>query len=360
MGSWCAKHESDLTPAERAERKYRAELSRIERENGEKLRHAEAANTARSAWQSAEPASEHPYLANKRVQAHDLRVARIDGHGVRAGDLLVPIHNSRGHLVSLQRITSSGAKFYLVGGEKRACFYRFGGEGKAWLVEGYATGASVHEATGKPVVVAFDAGGMKPVADLLRGQLHGVAADNDESGAGQKAAEGTGLPWVMPPTMGQDWNDYAAEHGAEAVRRLLVMPTNLAPVAQRKLADIHRMQPVSSTSWPDVSAQGRAQDTVTNMQHMLAHYGFTVRYDVIRKRLDVNYPGMTSLVENQQSVALATVRSLCAKNSLPKQDAAEHLIHISNMPENLWNPVADFIRSRLWDGNSRFGELLDT
>jgi putative DNA primase/helicase len=358
--TWCAKRDSELTPTERAEQKRRAELSRIERERAEKLRHAEAAENARAAWAAAEPATDHPYLRTKGVQSHGLRTARIDGNGVRAGDLLIPVHNVRSEMVSLQRITRSGAKFYLVGGEKRGCFYRFGSDGPAWLVEGYATGASVHAATGQPVVVAFDAGGLKPVADLLRGQLIGVAADNDESGTGQKAAEATGLPWVTPPKTGQDWNDYAAEHGVEALQGLLVMPANLFPVARSKQVDVHRMQPVSFTSWPDVNHQGRPQDTVTNMQHMLNHYGFTVRYDVIRKRIDVNYPGMAAMVENQQSVALATVRSLCAKNSLPKQDVAEHLIHISNMPENLWNPVADFIRSRPWDGQSRFGDLLVT
>ncbi|GGA14816.1 VapE domain-containing protein [Dyella caseinilytica] len=357
--TWCAKHESELTPAERAERKYRAELSRIERKSAEQLRHAEAAENARAAWEAAEPATDHAYLRAKGVQSYGLRVARFDGHGTRAGDLLIPIHNARAEIVSLQRVTNSGAKFYLVGGEKRGCFYRFGGDGPAWLVEGYVTGASVHAATGQPVVVAFDAGSLKPVADLLRGKLLGVAADNDESGTGQKAAEATGLPWVVPPAMGQDWNDYAAEHGIQALRGLLTVPADISTI-QRRQVDVHRMPAVSLTSWPDVSTQGRPQDTVTNMQHMLSHYDFTVRYDVIRKRIDINYPGMTAMVENQQSVALATVRSLCAKNSLPKQDAAEHLIHISNMPENLWNPVADFIRSRPWDGRSRFSDLLAT
>lgn len=358
--SWCAKHDSELTQAERIEQKRRVELARVERERTQKIRHAEAAKEASAAWQAAEPAFDHPYLRAKGVQSHGLRVVRENGNGVRTGDLLVPVENSRGELVSLQRITDSGAKFYLAGGEKRGCFYRFGGDGPAWLVEGYATGASVHAATDQPVVVAFDAGNLKQIADLLRGQLFGVAADNDESGVGQKAADATGLPWVMPPTTGQDWNDYAAEHGAEAVRELLTLAGELSPIGPRKQVDVHRMQPVGFTSWPDVNTQGRPQDTVTNMQYLLSHYGFTVRYDVIRKRIDVNYPGMTAMAENQQSIALATVRSLCAKNCLPKQDAAEHLIHVSNMPENLWNPVADFIRSRPWDGQSRFGDLLAT
>ncbi len=222
--NWCSKRDSELTPGERSEQKRRVEMARVERERAEKHCRAEAAEHARAAWEVADAATSHPYLQRKCVQSHGLRVVRTDGHRVRAGDLLIPLHNPSSELVSLQRITHDGAKFYLAGGEKRGCFYRFGGDGAAWLVEGYATGASVHEATGQPVVVAFDAGGLKPVADLLRGQLIGVAADNDESGTGQRVAEATGLPWIMPPTIGQDWNDYATEHGVDATRAALALP----------------------------------------------------------------------------------------------------------------------------------------
>jgi putative DNA primase/helicase len=39
------------------------------------------------------------------------------------------------------------------------------------IAEGYATAASVHEATGRPVVVAFDAHNLKPVAELFRDRI---------------------------------------------------------------------------------------------------------------------------------------------------------------------------------------------
>ena len=39
------------------------------------------------------------------------------------------------------------------------------------IAEGYATAASVHEATGRPDVVAFDAHNLKPVAELFRDRV---------------------------------------------------------------------------------------------------------------------------------------------------------------------------------------------
>ena len=39
------------------------------------------------------------------------------------------------------------------------------------IAEGFATGASIHEATGLPVAVAFNAGNLEPVAKALRKQV---------------------------------------------------------------------------------------------------------------------------------------------------------------------------------------------
>jgi putative DNA primase/helicase len=48
-----------------------------------------------------------------------------------------------------------------------------------------------------------------------------VVADNDASGTGQKAAESIGLPWMMPDTIGQDFNDLHQSEGLGACVKLL-------------------------------------------------------------------------------------------------------------------------------------------
>jgi len=82
---------------------------------------------------------------------------------------------------------------------------------EAWLVEGYATGLSLHAALRSvglkaSVVVCFSASNMVAVADQIKGKRY-IYADNDKSETGAKSAEQTGLPWTMSDTVGFDAND---------------------------------------------------------------------------------------------------------------------------------------------------------
>jgi putative DNA primase/helicase len=105
------------------------------------------------------------------------------------------------------------------------------------VAEGYATGASLHEATGRPVAVAFDAGNLVHVARELR-RLHPAAlllicADNDTATeattgrnpgreAGSKAAQQAGAALTWPdglPEGASDFNDLHAHAGLDAVRQ---------------------------------------------------------------------------------------------------------------------------------------------
>src|SRR5690606_17318833 len=101
------------------------------------------------------------YLAAKGVRAHGLRAD--------ADRLLVPLRDTSGTLASLQTIYPDGSKRFLLGGRMRGCYHAIGTLGSALvLAEGYATGASIHEATGLPVAVTFNAGNLLPVARALR------------------------------------------------------------------------------------------------------------------------------------------------------------------------------------------------
>ena len=92
---------------------------------------------------------------------------------------------------------------------------------ETWLVEGYATGLSLHKALRtcglkSSVVVCFSASNLIAVADQIPNQRF-VFADNDLSGTGQKAAQQTGLPWTMADEAGNDSNDLHIKHGLFAV-----------------------------------------------------------------------------------------------------------------------------------------------
>lgn len=165
-------------------------LAAIEEQEAIKLQ-AEKAKTASYIWRKAKPCENHPYLNKKDVLAHGLRVNE-DGH------LVVPMVNN-GRITSLQFIDQDGNKKMMYGGKKSGSYYRIGEPTDCILIcEGWATGATLHEATQLCVYVAFDSGNLPNVAKEVRKQyqLHKIiiCADNDQYkkvNTGIKSAEKT-------------------------------------------------------------------------------------------------------------------------------------------------------------------------
>jgi KaiC/GvpD/RAD55 family RecA-like ATPase len=163
----------------------------------------------------------HPYLTRKRIKQHD---AIID-----EGDLHIRIINNQGKVIGTQFIDESGKKKFNYGLEYKGCFHVVGGPIKefAYLCEGFATAASVHEATGKPAVHCLNAANITDVAGALREvkpeTRFVVAGDNDPAGlkACEKAFAEHGIECVLPDGEGLDWNDVWIARGAEATRKKL-------------------------------------------------------------------------------------------------------------------------------------------
>jgi putative DNA primase/helicase len=152
-------------------------------------------------------ASQQGYLIRKKVGAYGVRVARIGEHDVpgllnldsfRGGKetlLIIPARDVDGKLWTVQAIPekAAGQKLFASGARKKGTFHIIGADSVAALracsavlfVEGYATGASLFESTGLPVVVAFDASNLVEVAKQLRRLLHKaqpkiICGDNDQ------------------------------------------------------------------------------------------------------------------------------------------------------------------------------------
>lgn len=132
----------------------------------------------------------HPYSINKEIDPFGARLSKDNSQ------LIIPVHNIEGKIRGIQFIDENGGKKFLAGMEKKGNFHLMDEESilektrdpkltktEIVLCEGYATGASLHEATGKPVAVAFDAGNLRQVAEKLREKYPQaqivIAADND-------------------------------------------------------------------------------------------------------------------------------------------------------------------------------------
>ena len=146
--------------------------------------------------------------------------------------LLVP-YSIAGTIMTLQRIAPDGAKRFAKGGRKHGAYCAIGGRpsDRMVIVEGWATGCSVHEATGLPVAVAGDAGNLKPVAIALRRAFPAVeiiiAADHDAVGIdrARDAASGASGRFVVPQKEGDDFNDLHVAAGLNAVREIILEAT---------------------------------------------------------------------------------------------------------------------------------------
>lgn len=210
---WHARGEQLLTDADREEIEAIQARVLYEREQEAKRQHAAAAQSAAHIWQTtADAAADHPYLTRKGVKSHGL-------HQTADGRLVMPIYVGD-RLTSLQYIDGDGSKCFHAGGEVAAGYYMIPAAQREsrtlYICEGYATGASIAEATGAAVVVALNAGNLLKVAPWVRQQLPDgdlvIVADNDANGVGQEkaheAAALSGARVIVPPEEG-DANDYA-------------------------------------------------------------------------------------------------------------------------------------------------------
>jgi phage/plasmid primase-like uncharacterized protein/KaiC/GvpD/RAD55 family RecA-like ATPase len=224
--NWCAKDLAQLSDEEAKEQRARVAESRRVREEEDKQRKQNARTRAEQIWNDAKDCERHPYLSAKGVPAFGVKESR--------GSLVVPMRDIAGVIHSLQFIGEDGGKKYLAGGKKQACFALLGEPGGVLCVsEGYATGASIHEACGFAVFVAFDCGNLAPVAEEVRAKYPEakiiVCADDDHATEGNPgitkandAAKKVGGTVATPSFRNRgakdtDWNDLAKTEGLQEV-----------------------------------------------------------------------------------------------------------------------------------------------
>lgn len=188
----------------------RIEQARRQREAEQHQRQQAAAEYANRLWRDARRADpDHPYLARKGCRPYALR---------QSGDvLLVPLTHD-GILVNLQRIKPDGDKRFLFGGMVKSCCSLLGSitpNKPLYICEGWATGATLHAATGAAVACAMNAGNLLEVGQRVQRQQPEavliVAGDDDRMTEGNpgrtaaiKAAATLGCGLIFPPWCGSE------------------------------------------------------------------------------------------------------------------------------------------------------------
>lgn len=230
----------------------RMEEAQARREAERQAADAQAVAQSAADYGMAQPADPaHPYLQKKGIPP--LGLVRQDAQG----NLLVPLYGPSGGMEGVQRICGDGSKKFPWGLAKKGR-YAFVGNGNGDLStmlvdEGFATGGSLHMATGMPVLCAMDCGNVIPACETWLAGHPGTkfvfCADNDRwtqkrgvpwnpgVEAMQKAAAKFGGRVCIPdfqsldgnPT---DFNDLHVREGLAAVKAVVLPDGEAAPLAR--------------------------------------------------------------------------------------------------------------------------------
>lgn len=205
-----------------------------------------AARWAGVVWAAAGQCTSHDYLTRKGIKPHGLRVIgelkdltipgldESNSYRLRqaTGALVVPMHDEHGNVCGLQFIyppdhprrikIERDKEFWPSGMAMGGTFGTIGHirrEGVLLVAEGYATAASLHEATGQAVAYAFSANNLVKAGKQLRKQYPRIkllfCADDDYltegnpgvTAAVQATAEIEGSAWIKP--------DFTSESGID-------------------------------------------------------------------------------------------------------------------------------------------------
>lgn len=234
--TWTAGNPQAFSTAMRISLQTReaADKKTHQREDGR--RHAKARNRADHIFAHARNVpSEHPYFVSKGIEPYGNIRETADNK------LIIPLFDESNSLQSLQFIDSAGKKRFLAGGKVQGCFFPIHGEdGPLYITEGYATGATIHAATRKTVLVALDCGNLGFVATMARRHYpdrsiilcadddHATAATTEHNPGIDKATEAAvaingllAVPIFRDPIGKTDFNDLATAEGLAVVQKYL-------------------------------------------------------------------------------------------------------------------------------------------
>jgi hypothetical protein len=216
----------------------------------------------------------------------------------------------------------------------------------------------------KPLLPLHEQPGMRAMmahAQALKGVARevvmvGYTIDPDNHGwdLGDAKAEGWDLQRVMAymgANAGDPWHVASGKPAAPA-----------APPATPPANDNEPLVPLDASvnpfGFPHLSDKGQPMNTMENLAYLLGQYGIRPRYNVISKDVEITIPGMKFSRDNHDAVCKATISSLCSRNRMPKADAMEYTLAIADADQ--YNPAADWIDAKPWDGVDRIVQLSAT
>ena len=243
-----------LTKEDLERQKLLNQAKRLERQKEQDTNHEVASIEAQEEFKNAKEANnEHPYLKEKEVKSYQLKIDE-------RGNLLMPLQDIEGKHWTNQKINLN-FKGFNKNGKKEGNFFIIGDKNldqakELIVVEGYATGATIHEATNKTVIVAVDSGNLVSVMSQLDKRYPNstilLAGDDDiqkemegkENKGLTKAIEATRdihrtfvTPKFTPEEIklnATDFNDLAKYKGLKEIKNIIDKALTKATILENK------------------------------------------------------------------------------------------------------------------------------
>lgn len=167
--------------------------------------------------------------------------------------------------------------------------------------------------------------------------------NNDAGRAVKAAAELLGLAHDRRPSV--------VEHKRTEVVTTESPPPAVQPKAAR--GSYNLAEPLSFTT-----DKGKPIKHIENLSEICRRIGVNVRYNVIAKEEEIIIPGQSFSVDNMGNASLAWLKSECSLFNFPTEHLDGMVTYLAD--QNQYNPVAEWVNSRKWDGVSRTQAFYDT
>jgi hypothetical protein len=219
------------------------------------------------------------------------------------------------------------------------------------------------------VMAQHEQPGMRAMLNLARA-LKGVASSvflvgyrHGEFAAGWDLADGLTEGWTdakvldyIKANAGDPISIAAGKLPAPAAAPAAAAAPAPAAPAERKTVALNAA--VNPFGFPHQSEKNRPMNTVENLQYMLDQYGISTKYNQVKKLVELKLPGKNYTADNEANCALAELNSISARNYMPQSMLQDYVKLLADA--NAYNPVADWVQSKPWDGISRLDDIFST
>lgn len=225
---------------------------------------------------------------------------------------------------------------------------------KRWL--------SPHSGTGLPGVILFPDGlscWVHHASDPLCSEDSGKPVNSfdlfchyDHNGDASKAVKHAAEILGMKPE--------PRKHIAEQVKRGETLPVEATPAPAPSLPVLTTPRGSYDLEAPlkFTSENGKPIRHIENLAEICRRIGVTIRYNMIAKEEEILIPGQSFSIDNMGNATLAWLRSECSLFNFPVDSIDGMVTYLADC--NQYNPVAEWISAKPWDGVPRLQSFYNT